>query len=131
MKQKCRTLFLLPYQSKVSRRHHFVHRLSICMSVCLKKEYKVEISRNKTFNKNIYVLQYVKPFLCICSNIHEDYLHFIDEMFLCQLVRKDRFAVLRRVSVSTEDNKKKTWAKGLDPAVISIIVGTYLAVCYL
>ncbi|KAK3107240.1 hypothetical protein FSP39_010101 [Pinctada imbricata] len=60
----------------------------------------------------------------------QSYCVFQEDMkMFCQLhrlIRKEKFAVLRRVSVSTEDSKsnKKTWAKGLDPAVISIIIGS-------
>ncbi|XP_060073553.1 uncharacterized protein LOC132553337 [Ylistrum balloti] len=43
-----------------------------------------------------------------------------------ELVAKDRFAVNRRVLVNMEGVKwaKKTWAKGLDPAVINVLIGS-------
>ncbi|XP_033758364.1 uncharacterized protein LOC117340710 [Pecten maximus] len=43
-----------------------------------------------------------------------------------ELVARDRFAVNRRVLVDMEGVKwaKKTWAKGLDPAVINVLIGS-------
>ncbi|XP_069115617.1 uncharacterized protein [Argopecten irradians] len=43
-----------------------------------------------------------------------------------ELVAKDHFAVNRRVLVDLEGIKwaKKTWAKGLDPAVINVLIGS-------